>query len=292
MFAEAAPPAQIDFLVIGHICRDRVADGRVVGGAAAYTASIARALGCRPAIVTSSSPAEEWADDLPDIPIHNVLAPATTEFENVYTPAGRVQTIHSVAGRLGANSVPPLWTRTPMVYLGPIANEVEPEVIHLFSNSVVGVGPQGWMRSWDERGRVSPTPWPAAAEVLPLAAVTILSREDLPAPETLATFARLAKILVVTQGAEGCTVYFHGEERAFPAPRVSVTDTTGAGDIFAAAYLIRLFQTDGNVWEAAMFANRIAACSVTRSGLQAKTQAVQRILGEDARQTTDGAKAT
>ena len=51
---------------------------------------------------------------------------------------------------------------------------------------------------------------------------------------------------------------------------------TGAGDIFAAAFLIRLLQTDGNPSEAARFANEAAAMSVSVEGLGEKL----RVLGE------------
>jgi sugar/nucleoside kinase (ribokinase family) len=43
-------------------------------------------------------------------------------------------------------------------------------------------------------------------------------------------------------------------------------DATGAGDIFAAAFFIRLFKTR-DPWEAARFATLIASRSVTRIGL-------------------------
>jgi len=67
-----------------------------------------------------------------------------------------------------------------------------------------------------------------------------------------------------------------------------VADPTGAGDAFAAAYLVRLYQTDGDVWEAAEFANRVAARSVTRRGLAAKAAAIGDLLSEETRQPARG----
>ncbi len=99
------------------------------------------------------------AADLPGVAIHNVPAPQTTIFENVYTPTGRVQTIHAVAAPLTAAAVPTALARAPIVFLGPIANEVDPQLTDLFSNSIVGIGPQGWMRRWDENGRVYQVDW-------------------------------------------------------------------------------------------------------------------------------------
>jgi sugar/nucleoside kinase (ribokinase family) len=43
-------------------------------------------------------------------------------------------------------------------------------------------------------------------------------------------------------------------------------DPTGSGDIFAAAFFVRLYLTR-DPWESARFANQIAAASVARVGL-------------------------
>lgn len=284
------PP--IDFLAVGHVCHDLVPGGFVVGGAAAYSSSAARALTCRSGIVTSTGPTFDGETELAGIPTHTVAAPVTTVFENIYTSTGRKQTIHAVAGALGAGDIPAEWTRAPIVFIGPIANEVDPSLVALFSNSIVGVGPQGWMRRWDEHGRIFQVDWESAFEVLPLAAVTFLSTEDLAYPEMVNEYARLARLLVVTEGENGCKVYCHGEVRAFPAPRVQLIDATGAGDIFATAYLIRYHQTDGNMWNSAEFANRIAACSVTQHGLPAKNEAIRHLLNEEFHRSSSGWKKT
>lgn len=278
--------APLDFLAIGHVCHDIAPGGHVVGGAAAYTTALAGALGCRAGIVTSAAAGVDWSEELAGIPIHRVDAPSTTVFENIYTPAGRIQTVHAVAGDLSTGHVPALWTRTPIVYLGPIANEIEPGILSVFSNSMVGVGPQGWMRRWDEKGHVFQVEWESAAEVLPLAAVTFVSTEDLADQKIIDNYARLSRLLVVTDGPGGCMVYHHNEVRAFPAPSVKAVDSTGAGDIFAAAYLVRLYQTDGDYWEAADFANRIAACSVAYRGLSTKMKAIRHLLNENTPRTT------
>ena len=276
--ASSVPP--IDFLAVGHICRDLAPGGWVMGGAAAYGGLTADALGCRVGVVTSGAAEDDWAAALPEVAVRQIVSPATTVFENVYGDAGRVQTVHSVAGRIGAEHVPPSWRRAPMALLGPIANEIDPALISHFSNSLIGVGPQGWLRRWDERGRVYAVDWDAAAAVLPLAAVTFVSEEDLAGAATLDEYRRLAGILVLTQGAAGCTVFCRGEARAFPAPAVAAADPTGAGDIFAAAYLVRFHQTDGNLWTAAEFANRIAAAAITRAGLPAKMGVIRQLVAE------------
>jgi sugar/nucleoside kinase (ribokinase family) len=56
-------------------------------------------------------------------------------------------------------------------------------------------------------------------------------------------------------------------QAAFSSAPCREVDATGAGDIFAAAFFARRFQTR-DAWEAARFATNLAAYSVTRVGLQ------------------------
>jgi ribokinase len=44
--------------------------------------------------------------------------------------------------------------------------------------------------------------------------------------------------LVVKRGPRGCSVYVGGEEREYPAEPVEAVDSTGAGDAFAAGFLL------------------------------------------------------
>jgi sugar/nucleoside kinase (ribokinase family) len=79
--------------------------------------------------------------------------------------------------------------------------------------------------------------------------------------------AQRAPLLVVTEGAAGCRLFWRGDVRRFRPPQVTEVDATGAGDIFATSFFIRLLHTR-DPWEAARFATLIASNSVTRPGLQ------------------------
>ena len=56
------------------------------------------------------------------------------------------------------------------------------------------------------------------------------------------------------------------EEVVVPVTRVTPVDATGAGDVFAAAFLIRLTET-GDAGQAATFANAVASFSVEGPGV-------------------------
>lgn len=265
---------QVDYLVIGHISQDITPDGKQLGGTVSYAGRTAQALGCRTAVLTSAAADLSLNHAFPDILTHSLVADKTSTFTNQYSPQGRRQTLHSRAGRLTIADIPTDWHRASIVHLAPIANEVDPKMMQVFSNSLVGLTPQGWLRRWTADGRIYAQEWPQAQDILPLAAAVILSEEDLLNPVMLANYRQWSRLLVLTQGRLGCTVYCGGESRQIAAPSVKEVEPTGAGDIFAAAFLIRLFQTDGNPWEAARFANEIAAQSVTQITLEDKIRQV------------------
>ncbi len=271
---------QKDFLVIGHITRDLVPGGSHAGGTAVYSSQTAHVLGCRTAVLTSVEADYDITQVMSGIDVRRIDSQETTTFENVYTPAGRVQTVHGLANQLTAADIPESWTRAKVVHLAPIANEVDPEMIQIFSNSLVCLTLQGWLRGWDEDGRVFARAWEAAEHILPMASAVILSQEDLLDDAMLHAYKEYARLLVLTQAAKGCIVYFDGEQRLIPAPAVTEVEPTGAGDIFAAAFMARLHQTAGNPWEAARFANEIAAQSVTQSTLTAKIDQIRKYHSE------------
>jgi spoIIIJ-associated protein len=84
--------------------------------------------------------------------------------------------------------------------------------------------------------------------------------------EQIEHLAHLGRLVVVTEGAAGCRLFWNGDSRRFRAPQMQEVDATGAGDIFATAFFVRLLNTR-DPWEAARFAVNLAAHSVTRPSL-------------------------
>jgi len=255
----------IDYLMIGHLTIDNTPSGPQLGGTATYAALTAQVLGLRVGILTSWG-AEIDLGPLESIPILNIDSGRSTNFQNIETPAGRIQRILHVAPSLKSCHVPEPWRRARIVHLGPVAQELEPGFVHQFSGSLIGVTPQGWLRSWDEDGRVYVTDWPAASHILQNVGASVISIDDLNGDEgRVEEMAVSCPVLAVTEGKQGVRLYWNGDVRRFRSPKVEVADTTGAGDIFAAAFFVRLFTTR-DPWEAARFAIRLASFSVTRVG--------------------------
>jgi fructokinase len=69
----------------------------------------------------------------------------------------------------------------------------------------------------------------------------------------------------VTRGASGCAAFWHGEYVESPGYKVSVADTVGAGDAFAAAFLHGL-ASQWSIRKAADFANRLGALVASKKG--------------------------
>jgi sugar/nucleoside kinase (ribokinase family) len=244
----------IDYLLLGHAAHDRTPNGPQLGGTVAYASATAGALGLKTAILTSAHPADPVLAGLDHADYRLVPAESSTIFVNTYTPGGRVQMLEGQAAILTAADVPTEWRSAPVVHLGPIAQELDATLTPAtFPGALVGVTPQGYMRTWDAAGRVSPIPWAQAAAMLPTATVTILSQEDLGFSQELERdYAARAARLVVTRADLGATLYTRGARRDFPAPVIAeVRHPTGAGDVFAAALLSHVYLHPGD-WDAAM----------------------------------------
>jgi sugar/nucleoside kinase (ribokinase family) len=259
-------PEPVDYLVIGHVAHDLTPDGWRLGGTAAYSALTARALGMKVGILTAHGP-ETSLDALNDIPVITSDSPYSTTFENIYTEHGRVQYLRAQATRLDLDMVPLAWRNASVIHLGPIADEMDSAVPDWMSPTLLGVTPQGWMRSWDPEGRVSPAEWKDSESVLGKASAVVISREDVQGDDELIEhMAHQTQLLAVTEANDGCVLYWHGDRRRFRALKVHEADATGAGDVFAAAFFVRLLKTR-DPWESARFATLIASRSVTRVGL-------------------------
>ena len=254
----------MDFLTIGNITKDLIPGGYTVGGTVTYASVAAMRLGRKAGVLTRLGPDLALPEVYGEIELHALPSAHTLTFENVYTPDGRVQTIHAFGGAIDVADVPQALVQAApsIVLLGPLAGELDPRVGELFPNALRGVVPQGWMRRWDEHGRVSHTPIACEADVLRYADVLVLSTEDVNHDVSLARcYADVVKVVVLTRSLHGADVYIDGRVihvRPRPAQQI---DPTGAGDTFTAAFLIYYSET-GDPIKAARFANVAASYCV------------------------------
>ncbi len=268
---------QVDLLLVGHVTRDLIGEtprsGWRLGGTVSFAAITALRLGRKPTIITRAA----QASDLGELPneVERIVLPAanTTTFANIYTPEGRVQYCYTPAPPIRAADIPAEYRHPNVVLLGPLVNEIGPDLPSLFDDDTLVVAvPQGWMRIWDETGRVSAKPWTTAEDILPHLDVLVLSLEDIAYDlSRLEQFFKYVPTVVVTEYRDGSTLYQRNAEGVtvetkIPPRKANEVDPTGAGDIFATAFLLRLQET-GDPVQSARFANITASFGVEHLGV-------------------------
>lgn len=276
----AQPPT---FLALGHVTVDRLPDGSVTtGGTVTFAACTASRLGLTAGIVTCADQAmlRDLSLLLPQVALAAVVTPVTTVFENSYQQGFRTQYLRACAPGLSFADIPAAWLQAPIFLLAPLAQEIPPTLIQRLprpAGSLLAATAQGWLRRWDADGRVWPAAWEAAKELLPLLDVLLLSHDDLlpfaenqrsAADALLAEWSTRVPLLVATDGRHGATLFEQGTATHFPAYPACEIDPTGAGDVFAAAFLVHL-HLHRDAHAAMGFANCVASLSIQGPGLAA-----------------------
>jgi len=119
-----------------------------------------------------------------------------------------------------------------------------------------------------ERARTAFQPFLAAADViLPTAqeALNLTEKPDLDAAVSWWLVAKSERIVVITDGANGCTIFTQAGAQHIPGFAVKEIDPTGAGDSFDAGFLTRWLAGDSPA-DAAHFANACGAMAVMEQG--------------------------
>ncbi|HEX5369510.1 MAG TPA: PfkB family carbohydrate kinase, partial [Dehalococcoidia bacterium] len=255
-----------DILIAGHIVKDLVSDGWRAGGGALYASAQARALGLSTAVVTACGPDIEPTAELHGVEWHVAPSASTTTFENTYRDSVRTQRLGERGRELTLDDIPAAWLDAPIVLLTPVFHDVAPELPGklIGPGRLVGLGAQGWLRRLDgDRvlpGTFEPRPGWLHGNVV------FVSEEDVSDAEAVAAWRQQVPVVVLTLGRRGCIVWDDGGRHETPALYSQEVDPTGAGDVFAAAFLVRYHEIHDAV-AAARFAAAAAALKLRSFGL-------------------------
>lgn len=265
MTASRAP----DYLAIGHVTIDNYpGDIPRLGGSALYAALTAARFGLRAAILTrgnfqrhGDTIAEALQQVAGEVEMIVQSSDEPTVFTNLTVTGRRHQTVHSWAGPIDLNGLPPHWRSSQVIHLAPVAEEIDPRRTGQLSPSYLGTTPQGWMRAWPPRGGpISMTPLRLPSELLSrFDALVVSSEEHTYARESIEAVGARG-IAVITRGADGAQLVDRGRTIDIPAFPVPTVDDTGAGDVFAAVlFLMRAYREPTTV-AARMAAAAAALC--------------------------------
>lgn len=269
--------SEIDVLIIGHLTADLVPGGKMLGGTVSYAAPTYAALGHRVGVLTSAAYDEALVGELlPFASLAVFPAASSLTYENVYSASGRQQFVRSTARPLSSDDIPVGWLGAPLVHLGPLAAELDPlQMAQCFEQATIMLTLQGMMRCWDDDGLVRYRRW-LDSEALRLVDIIVYSEEDIHAyPQLTDEIRQFGNHLVVTNGRAGGTYYCGNEKWHYQSMDVQPSDLTGAGDVFAACLLGLLPMVEYDYCKAVTIAGRLAAYSVTRSGVNSAPTTVE-----------------
>ncbi len=270
-----------DFIAIGHVTLDHFGDTVRPGGAALYAAVAADRLGLSAAILTSH--ADDFPLDLvpPRIEVVTVPAGETTVFEHAELEGERVMRVRAAASALSAADLPEDWKDAPLVMLAPVLAEVDPLLSMAFSDAAVSAQAQGWLRVVEPDGAVGTLAWQPDYLLARLQALFLSQRDVLGQEAAMLEWLQRVPVGVVTAGRHGALLYVNGERYEVRPRLAHEVDATGAGDVFAATFLVR-YEEDGNPWTAAEAATCAAALSIEGEGWSAvpDAAALERALAE------------
>ena len=171
------------------------------------------------------------------------LSKPTTKFRIANTAGNRSLALGSRCEDPSASQIPPD-TRFAASLVSPLAGEISASLLTEISarSDFTFLDPQGFVRSFDSEGRVSPTPLRDRSILSKVDAIKMdrteaemLTGKSDPR-EALEKVASIGvKKAMVTQGAEACFILDGQRIYQVEVPRVPVVDSTGAGDILSGA---------------------------------------------------------
>jgi hypothetical protein len=263
-------------LVVGDVTLDVAGDGLVPGGSAYYAAHALAGLGADVRVLTRAGP------ELPEgvfrarstlrgehapgsIEALTVPARATVVFGNVVVRRKlRRQRVVGTAAPLDASALPDAWRTADLLLLAPVLGELAPApFVCAIRASTVGLCVQGLVRDVHGGLVVPRSLAPTSASLAGIDVAFLGDDEAVGQPDLADALAAVVPIVAWTHGARGSEVRARGRTLRAGVHPARELDPTGAGDVYAAAFLLALAR-GGSLEDAARLG--AAAASIVVEG--------------------------
>ena len=269
------------YYTIGNPTRDRIIAGnRIVealGGTVTYAAILLRRFGQSVAVVgkgDSSIKAFYDASGIDTIFFRDGH-PAVT-FQNRYEGDDRWQSA-TTGTFISAEDVPQTVYSAPAILIGPVINEVDTAILHQHRSGVLMADLQGFLRRVTANGHVYHR---FNEQIMRIIRHCDIIKADQREAQLIthaadaSTAAQLLKtmgpqIVIVTRGKLGAVICDSHQVLNIKAHSVDSVDPTGAGDVFAAAFLVEYLRSHDT-----LKAGNVAACAAALTTRAFGTQSI------------------
>lgn len=263
--------------VIGVVTKDTIvragSEEQKTGGTAFYSGLTLANLGIKTRVITKLAAADKGmlsAMKHKNISLHPYFCNSTTRFRNVYRGERREQFVGGVAEPFSVSDIRPL-KNCNIVHLGPLTrDEISLSVVEYLKSLglMISMDVQGYLREIQNK-KVRLAKWKEKKDFLKhvdivkadkTEARVLTGKTGKAAAKAIAAMGPIE--VIITDGANGSMVY--SRKQAFKIPAIEpavITDVTGAGDTYIAAYLARRLSS-GNVRECGLFAARCATAKI------------------------------
>jgi len=260
--------------IIGNLTRDVIKPQGIVqmGGTAYYSGIAALRLGCKVRLLSRVGVdyRRDWLNSLEREGVELILqySDESTAFENVYRAGSRRQRLLGDAGRIEWDE---RFSGCDLAHVGPVFNEVSPDLIEKLDCDLVSLDVQGFIRERRRDGSIAYSRWRDMERCLGRVDIIHAGLDEVrhihhSRGRNLIGFDLLKlglKVVIFTDSVRGSYI-FHGDTcHHIPAYRVRSLHPTGAGDMYSVAFLIKYFET-GEPKLSGYFASAAASLLVER----------------------------
>lgn len=258
-----------DLTTIGHFAIDTILSPKItqpkptLGGPATYVSVAAAKLGARVSVVSKVGGdfPEEYLTWLRNNKVDlsglkQVQHASTTRYALEYVDRERKLRLQAKAPTISLSDMPRSLS-SAVIHVAPIANEIPNEIIPKLRRSadILSLDPQGFLRSFDEKGNVALRQWQDSdvlAQIDILKSTVDEVKVMTEARDLDSAMRQISdhgiKIVIVTMGIEGSRIFFDNEFYDIPASRSKIVDPTGAGDAYIGAFLAEYMHGKDVLW--------------------------------------------